>query len=68
MIDRQLELGFTNQRTCRRGAARQRRINQAGWWFARMRQVVDSAFDWRTPPAPRPEQICFANAYRRPMR
>jgi hypothetical protein len=38
---------------------RERRLTRANWWFARMRQAVDRAFDWAPVPPPRPEQIYF---------
>lgn len=28
----------------------------ARWWFARMRQVVDQAWDWNAGPPARPQQ------------
>jgi hypothetical protein len=34
------------------------------WWFERMRQVVDRAFDWQPAPPPRPEQIWFPGTHR----
>jgi hypothetical protein len=30
-----------------------------GWWFQRMRQIVDRALDWQPVPPPPPEQIVF---------
>jgi hypothetical protein len=56
-FDSQMELGF--DRSCGRLplSSRQKRLHRAGWWFERMRQVVDKAFDWKAAPAPRPEQI-----------
>jgi hypothetical protein len=35
---------------------RRRRQSRAQWWFARMREVVDQAFDWRPAPPTRPVQ------------
>ena len=59
MNNSQLELGLGNGRGCRPLDGRQRRLNRAKWWFDRMRQVVDRAFDWTPAPAARPEQIWF---------
>jgi len=56
-FDSQMELGFKN--ACRQASlsARQKRLNRASWWFNRMRNVVDRAFDWKVAPAAKPEQI-----------
>ena len=57
MINTQLELGFVSAGQPFVMTRRQRRQSRANWWFERMRQVVDRAFDWQPrPPAP-PEQI-----------
>jgi len=59
MTDQQMELSFGNTS----GACattlnrRQQRLNRAPWWFDRIRQIVDRAFDWQPAPLPRPEQI-----------
>ena len=37
--------------------ARHQRRQRARWWFARMRQVVDTALEWRPAPPARPEQV-----------
>lgn len=66
MLDRQMELGFGNARVCPPIRRRQQRQSRACWWFARMREVVDHAIDWRETPAGRPEQICFPGAFRQP--
>ena len=58
------QLSFDNICESRRRTARQRRLSRAGWWFDRMRQVVDRAVDWQPAPAPRPQQILFPNAVR----
>jgi hypothetical protein len=34
------------------------------WWFERMRQIADRAFDWQPTPPPRPEQIWFRGTHR----
>lgn len=57
MLDTQLELGFSKGGQRLVLTQRQRRLSRAHWWFDRMRQVVDRAFDWQSDPAPRPEQI-----------
>jgi hypothetical protein len=60
MNNSQLELGLGNG--CYHFPSRQRRLNRAKWWFDRMRQVVDRAFDWTPAPEARPEQIWFSQA------
>jgi len=60
MTNQQMELGLGRGRVCRsvnRGA--HSKSARARWWFERMRQAVDQAFDWQAAPAPRPEQIWF---------
>jgi hypothetical protein len=66
MMIRQMELGFDANRECPPITQRQRRLSRACWWFARMRQVVDHAIDWKAAPEPRPEQTSFPNAFREP--
>ena len=56
-FDAQMELGFKNSHRYLPLSCRQKRLSRAGWWFDRMRKVVDRAFDWKTVPAARPEQI-----------
>ncbi len=58
----QLELGFTG--TQRRIFSRQREIRmaRAKWWFARMREAVEKA--WQEPTAPTAEQIWMPGANR----
>jgi hypothetical protein len=63
MDKQQLELSLANGRNYRTTTRRQKRQSRAGWWFERMRQVVDRAFDWETVQ-PRPQQICFPHAHR----
>jgi hypothetical protein len=60
MTNQQMELGFGRVRVCSSVGRRQRRLSRATRWFERMRQVVNRAFDWQPAPAPRPEQIWFA--------
>jgi len=64
MIDGQMELSFGKAAGCQPANRRQRRIGRANWWFARMREVVDRAFDWQPAPPARPEQIWFADGRR----
>jgi hypothetical protein len=59
MMIEQMELSLDNARKCPSNNRRQRRLGRANWWFARMREVVDKAFDWQPAPPPRPEQIWF---------
>ena len=59
MINEQMELSLTQARQCPSASKRQRRLSRANWWFNRMREVVDKAFDWQPAPPPRPEQIWF---------
>jgi hypothetical protein len=59
MTNKQMELGIDKARVCPSANRRQRRSSRATWWFNRMREVVDNAFDWKAAPAPRPEQIWF---------
>ena len=61
--DAQLELGLGNR--IQRSSARKSRVQRARWWFNRMRQAVDSAFDWQTAPA-RAEQMWMPGSYRLP--
>jgi len=60
MINGQLELGFECGQQRPPAAKHARRQGRAHWWFERMRQVVDRAFDWQPAPLPRPEQTWFA--------
>jgi hypothetical protein len=54
---KQLELGLAGANRCPRSVQRERRLNRADWWFDRMRQVVDRAFDWEPAPRFQAEQI-----------
>lgn len=54
----QMELGF--QGAVRPVYRARQRSRRAAWWFERMRQVVDAAFDWSAAPQPRPEQTWLA--------
>jgi hypothetical protein len=64
MNDAQLELSFGNAALRMGLTPRQRRLSRANWWFERMRQLVDHAFEWQPAPEPRPEQIWFPGAHR----
>ena len=59
MTNQQMELGFGNKNVCRSLSRPQRRQTRAQWWFERMRETVDQAFDWQPVPPARPEQIWF---------
>jgi hypothetical protein len=56
--DRQLELGLEGARRCRTSNLRARR--RAGWWFERIRQVVDSAEE--TPARGNPDEAAAVGA------
>jgi len=58
----QLELGFNGTQSRIFGRRREQRVARAKWWFARMRQAVESA--WQEQSQPRAEQILFAGANR----
>jgi len=53
--DNQLELGFNGLLPRASSARREGRIARAGWWFARMRDIVENAME--TTGEPPPEQI-----------
>ncbi len=56
----QMELSFSIVPNTRPVRSRGGRTRNANWWFERMRQVVDQAFDWRPALPPRPEQRWLA--------
>jgi hypothetical protein len=60
MMTQQMELGFGGAKRCPSLNRRQRRLRRADWWFEQMREVVDRAFDWKSAPPARPEQIWFS--------
>ncbi len=62
--DKQLELGFNGLQIRPGGTRREGRIARAKWWFAKMRESVESAMDWQAAAQPRPEQIWLAGANR----
>jgi len=57
--DTQMELSLNSRQQCPSHYRRQRRQTRAQWWFARMRQLVESATDWQPAPTPRPVQTSF---------
>lgn len=59
---KQLELGLAGANRCPRTVQRERRLNRADWWFDRMRQAVDRAFDWEPTPRFQPEQQWLTEA------
>jgi hypothetical protein len=65
MNDTQLELSLSTPRAIQ-SPRRKHRPTAYGsrWWFQRMRQIVDRAFDWQPAPPPRPEQIWFRGTQR----
>jgi hypothetical protein len=65
MIDTQLELSLSNPgATQSPRAIRSPSAYTSRWWFQRMRQIVDRAFDWQPAPQPRPEQFWFRGTHR----
>jgi hypothetical protein len=58
----QLELGFNGTQNRIFGRRREQRVARAKWWFAKMREAVENA--WQEQSQPRPEQIFFASANR----
>ena len=67
-INGQLELGLGTMRATTSAAVAPHRRVRAQWWFDRMRDVVNRAFDWQPAPAPRAEQIWLEGAPREPGR
>lgn len=57
MTNEQMELGFGGAKLAVQGGRREGKIQRAAWWFAQMRQIVNSAMDWQPAGEPRPEQI-----------
>jgi hypothetical protein len=56
MEKHQLEINFAAPALLRPALRRQRRITRARWWFERMRQTVDQAWDWSSGPPARAGQ------------
>lgn len=59
MMNGQLELSLETGRGGEVVDHLPRRPSRAAWWFARMRQAVERAWDWQPVPPPRAEQIWF---------
>jgi hypothetical protein len=64
-VTEQLELGINGPRPTRPGRRQRTRIERAAWWFAKMRQAVDSTTDWQPKPLPAGEQLWIESTYRR---
>lgn len=58
----QLELGFNGTQSRILGRRRETRVARAKWWFAKMREVVENA--WQEQAQTQPEQILFAGVNR----
>lgn len=59
----QLELGLNGTQSRIFGRRREARVARAHWWFAKMREAVENA--WQSPAPGRPEQIAFPGLHRR---
>jgi hypothetical protein len=59
----QLELGFNATQSRIHGRRREQRVARAKWWFAKMREAVENA--WQEQAQPRPEQILIAGVNRK---
>jgi hypothetical protein len=65
MTDTQLELSLDSVRMAQtRRGNRHPSTSASSWWFQRMRQIVDRAFDWQPAPEPRPEQTWLPGTHR----
>ncbi len=58
----QLELGFNGTQSRIHGRRRETRTTRAQWWFARMRDAVENA--WQEQAQAQPEQIWMAGTTR----
>jgi len=58
----QLEMSFESSMAARPLLRRHRRLTRARWWFAQMRQVVDSAWEPATSAGPGPARPSLAEA------
>jgi hypothetical protein len=58
----QLELGFNGTQSRIFGRRREQRVARAKWWFAKMREAVEAAWQEEVPPPP--EQIWIPGAKR----
>ena len=63
MNNAQLELSLSNRRVGQLPLASRGRATSS-WWFQRMRQIVDRAWDWQARPPARPEQIWLPGTHR----
>lgn len=57
---KQMELGLEAAQRCRSRDRKRRRQSRAGWWFERMRQVVDGATESAASPSGAAGQSWFA--------
>jgi hypothetical protein len=65
ITNEQMELGLGQPRARLPMNVSSRRSSRARWWFSRMREAVDRAFEWQPAQTPRPEQIWFSAVQRR---
>jgi len=66
MTEAQLELSLGGVRVAPSPrASRHKSALTSHWWFQRMRQMVDCAFDWQPAPPDRPEQIWLPGTHQR---
>jgi len=61
--NQQLELGFNGTQSRIFGRPRAR-VTRAKWWFAKMREAVESAVNWQDETPSRPEQIWISGVNR----
>jgi hypothetical protein len=47
MKNKNQQLELIQKQSCKSRSRRNRRRDRAAFWFQRMRQIVDSATDWR---------------------
>lgn len=64
MTSEQMELGLNGTKMQIAAGRRESRIQRAAWWFARMREAVNNAMDWKPPGEGRPEQIWLPGSHR----
>jgi hypothetical protein len=62
MTTNQLELGFNGTQGRIYGRRRKPRVARAKWWFAKMREAVENA--WQEQTQAKPEQIIFPGVNR----
>ncbi len=58
-LNTQMELSFNNAAQANRPAYHQTRMEQAQWWFARIRQMLDAVETTQPAPTARPVQEHF---------